>query len=78
MATKIYEWAIGDWEERKELSYVPLDQKIGELEFDCDIRSGAVIGEVLPYMTEDTGEGVFFFRFSSNEKCAILRVREAE
>ena len=76
MATKIYEWAIGKWSNRKTLSYIPVDKKINEKNFRCDLPAGSSTADNIPYMTEDAGEGVYYLTYSSNANAAIIRIRE--
>ena len=78
MAAKVFEWAIGRWEDRDELTYVPVDQMIGGSRYCCDLPAGASPGNEFPYKMEDTGEGVYYYTFSSRETAAIIRVREVE
>lgn len=80
MATNFtYEWAIGKWDDRATLEYVPIDQKIDEMEYDtCNLAFGSVINEELPYKMEDTGEGIYYVTYSSNETTAIIRITKTE
>lgn len=76
MATSwTYEWAIGKWNDRKTLIYVPIDYKIDEKEYDtCNLTFGSVIAEEFPYKMEDAGEGIYYVTYSSNDTTAIIRI----
>ena len=73
----LYEHAVGNWEQRANLDYVPIDRAT-----DKDVMSylhGVIIPEVrLPYRMEDTGTGVYYVTYSSDEKTRIIRITITE
>lgn len=75
-----YEWAIGSWDNRANLDYIPIDQEING--FDCDtveLKNNHIFvpfSDRTPYKVEDTEKGVIYMTYSSNEAAAIIKITE--
>ena len=70
----VYEWAVGNLEDRAKLEYAAADQNAAGV--SGVLSSGFVIPEGrVPYKMEDTGNGVYYLTYGSG-KAQILRIKE--
>jgi hypothetical protein len=74
-----YEWAVGSWDERANLEFVPVDVDANNKNCLPQNITGVVIPSGrLPYKMEDTGAGVYYVTYSSAPKAQIIRITEVE
>lgn len=74
-----YEWAVGKWDDRATLNYVPVDKDAGNCQAIAAQFAGVRIPDCrVPYKMEDTGAGVYFITYSSAERTEIIRITEVE
>ena len=68
----VYEWAVGNWEDRANLEYAAADQTAAGVE--GVLASGFIVPDgKVPYKMEDTGDGVYYVTYGSG-KSQILRI----
>lgn len=72
-----YEWAVGKWEDRANLNYVPVDKDARNSRTISDHIAGVRIPkDRVPYKMEDSGTGVSYITYDSDETAAIIRITE--
>jgi hypothetical protein len=72
-----YEWAVGKWDDRANLNYVPVDKDAGGCQaIQAQFAGVQIPAGRVPYKMEDTGAGVCYITYTSAEKAAIIRITE--
>lgn len=77
--TTTTEWAIGSWANRGSLNYVPIDKAIKGAYFTerpGSRNSPPPYQERVPYKVEETGTGVTYIAYSSDDVTEIVRYTE--